>query len=156
MLNLLLSTYSNKMLAYVFLEVVCFLEICSTETGMLFMQYGVKIFLITSFKDTCYMEINPRVQKSKRGKLLKNLGTSLVLPCTREGGGGGRQSDNLLCLSALSPYSTLLCSILGICTLVSFHYLYIGPFSSWFPYQLIHASNFGRHDEFLWSPRRVH
>uniref|UniRef100_A0A7C9D9M6 ubiquitinyl hydrolase 1 n=1 Tax=Opuntia streptacantha TaxID=393608 RepID=A0A7C9D9M6_OPUST len=29
-------------------------------------SYGVKIFLITSFKDTCYMEIIPRVQKSKR------------------------------------------------------------------------------------------
>ncbi|XP_056687567.1 OVARIAN TUMOR DOMAIN-containing deubiquitinating enzyme 9-like isoform X2 [Spinacia oleracea] len=29
-------------------------------------SYGVKIFLITSFKDTCYMEIIPKVQKSKR------------------------------------------------------------------------------------------
>uniref|UniRef100_A0A803KY89 ubiquitinyl hydrolase 1 n=1 Tax=Chenopodium quinoa TaxID=63459 RepID=A0A803KY89_CHEQI len=33
-------------------------------------SYGVKIFLITSFKDTCYMEIIPKVQKSKRGELL--------------------------------------------------------------------------------------
>ncbi|KAJ8439704.1 hypothetical protein Cgig2_009528 [Carnegiea gigantea] len=29
-------------------------------------SYGVKIFLITSFKDTCYMEIIPRIQKSNR------------------------------------------------------------------------------------------
>ncbi|KAM7526881.1 hypothetical protein LguiA_016783 [Lonicera macranthoides] len=28
--------------------------------------YGVKIFIITSFKDTCYIEILPNVQKSKR------------------------------------------------------------------------------------------
>ncbi|XP_042511395.1 OVARIAN TUMOR DOMAIN-containing deubiquitinating enzyme 12-like isoform X2 [Macadamia integrifolia] len=32
-------------------------------------SYGVKIFVITSFKDTCYIEILPNVQKSKRGKL---------------------------------------------------------------------------------------
>ncbi|KAK8544952.1 hypothetical protein V6N12_025811 [Hibiscus sabdariffa] len=30
-------------------------------------QYGVKIFFITSFKDTCYNEILPNVQRSKRG-----------------------------------------------------------------------------------------
>ncbi|KAK6933405.1 OTU domain [Dillenia turbinata] len=29
-------------------------------------SYGVKIFVITSFKDTCYIEILPEVQKSKR------------------------------------------------------------------------------------------
>ncbi|KAL6967196.1 hypothetical protein U1Q18_032998 [Sarracenia purpurea var. burkii] len=29
-------------------------------------SYGVKIFVITSFKDTCYMEIIPNVQRSKR------------------------------------------------------------------------------------------
>ncbi|XP_042451244.1 OVARIAN TUMOR DOMAIN-containing deubiquitinating enzyme 9-like isoform X1 [Zingiber officinale] len=29
-------------------------------------QYGVKIFVITSFKDTCYIEILPGTQKSKR------------------------------------------------------------------------------------------
>ncbi|RRT38036.1 hypothetical protein B296_00037153 [Ensete ventricosum] len=29
-------------------------------------QYGVKIFVITSFKDTCYIEILPSVQKSNR------------------------------------------------------------------------------------------
>ncbi|KAL8168041.1 hypothetical protein V2J09_009540 [Rumex salicifolius] len=29
-------------------------------------SYGVKIFVITSFKDTCYMEILPKLQKSKR------------------------------------------------------------------------------------------
>ncbi|WOL18245.1 OTU domain-containing protein [Canna indica] len=29
-------------------------------------SYGVKIFVITSFKDTCYIEILPSVQKSKR------------------------------------------------------------------------------------------
>ncbi|CAH9116058.1 unnamed protein product [Cuscuta europaea] len=28
--------------------------------------YGVKIFIITSFKDTCYIEINPHTQISKR------------------------------------------------------------------------------------------
>ncbi|XP_072985604.1 OVARIAN TUMOR DOMAIN-containing deubiquitinating enzyme 12-like isoform X1 [Typha latifolia] len=29
-------------------------------------SYGVKIFILTSFKDTCYIEILPDVQKSKR------------------------------------------------------------------------------------------
>ncbi|GMH15885.1 hypothetical protein Nepgr_017726 [Nepenthes gracilis] len=29
-------------------------------------SYGVKMFVITSFKDTCYIEILPRVQKSKQ------------------------------------------------------------------------------------------
>ncbi|KAK1284463.1 hypothetical protein QJS10_CPB21g00346 [Acorus calamus] len=29
-------------------------------------SYGVKIFVITSFKDTCYIEILPNVEKSKR------------------------------------------------------------------------------------------
>ncbi|KAM7496756.1 hypothetical protein LguiA_021170 [Lonicera macranthoides] len=29
-------------------------------------SYGVKIFVITSFKDTCYIEIVPNVQRSKR------------------------------------------------------------------------------------------
>ncbi|XP_009765994.1 OVARIAN TUMOR DOMAIN-containing deubiquitinating enzyme 12-like isoform X1 [Nicotiana tabacum] len=29
-------------------------------------SYGVKIFVITSFKDTCYIEILPQIQKSKR------------------------------------------------------------------------------------------
>ncbi|GKV34155.1 hypothetical protein SLEP1_g42566 [Rubroshorea leprosula] len=29
-------------------------------------SYGVKIFVITSFKDTCYIEILPRIPKSKR------------------------------------------------------------------------------------------
>ncbi|XP_042475937.1 OVARIAN TUMOR DOMAIN-containing deubiquitinating enzyme 12-like [Macadamia integrifolia] len=29
-------------------------------------SYGIKIFVITSFKDTCYIEILPNIQKSKR------------------------------------------------------------------------------------------
>ncbi|KAK8515776.1 hypothetical protein V6N12_075799 [Hibiscus sabdariffa] len=33
-------------------------------------QYGVKIFVITSFKDTCYKEILPNVQRSKRVSFL--------------------------------------------------------------------------------------
>ncbi|KAF5744730.1 OTU domain-containing protein [Tripterygium wilfordii] len=33
-------------------------------------SYGVKIFVITSFKDTCYIEILPNVQRSKRVILL--------------------------------------------------------------------------------------
>lgn len=32
-----------------------------------FLQYGVKFFVLTSFKDTCSIEILPKVQKSKRG-----------------------------------------------------------------------------------------
>lgn len=32
------------------------------------MQYGVKILVITSFRDTCYIEILPTIQKSERGK----------------------------------------------------------------------------------------
>lgn len=35
-----------------------------------FLQYGIKIFVITSFKDTCYIEILPSIQKSERGKFL--------------------------------------------------------------------------------------
>ncbi len=34
---------------------------------MSFLQYGVKISLITSFKDTCFIEITPTEQKSERG-----------------------------------------------------------------------------------------
>lgn len=30
-------------------------------------SYGVKIFVITSFRDTCYIEILPNAQRSKRG-----------------------------------------------------------------------------------------
>ncbi|XP_073112392.1 OVARIAN TUMOR DOMAIN-containing deubiquitinating enzyme 9-like [Elaeis guineensis] len=29
-------------------------------------SYGIRIFILTSFKDTCYIEILPNVQKSKR------------------------------------------------------------------------------------------
>ncbi|GFP91850.1 hypothetical protein PHJA_001329000, partial [Phtheirospermum japonicum] len=29
-------------------------------------QFGIKIFIITSFKDTCYIEIIPQIQKSDR------------------------------------------------------------------------------------------
>ncbi|KAF8395251.1 hypothetical protein HHK36_019193 [Tetracentron sinense] len=36
-------------------------------------SYGVKVFIITSFKDTCYIEILPNIQKSKRGKIFKNI-----------------------------------------------------------------------------------
>ncbi|PPR84729.1 hypothetical protein GOBAR_AA35979 [Gossypium barbadense] len=32
--------------------------------------YGVKIFVLTSFKDTCYIEILPHDQKSERSKIL--------------------------------------------------------------------------------------
>lgn len=35
--------------------------------GGLWVQYGVKICLITSFKDTCFIEIAPTEQKSERG-----------------------------------------------------------------------------------------
>ena len=41
------------------------------------LQYGVKIFVITSFKDTCYIEILPNVQKSNRGMtMLRAFGLS--------------------------------------------------------------------------------
>ncbi|PON35243.1 OTU domain containing protein [Parasponia andersonii] len=35
--------------------------------------YGVKIFVITSFRDTCYIEILPHTEKSKRGNYLLEL-----------------------------------------------------------------------------------
>lgn len=41
-------------------------------------QYGVKIFVITSFKDTCYIEILPSTQKSKRGMYNLLVETTLV------------------------------------------------------------------------------
>lgn len=36
------------------------------------LQYGVKIIVITSFKHTCYIEILPNVQRSKRGTLSRS------------------------------------------------------------------------------------
>ncbi|KAG8645261.1 hypothetical protein MANES_10G048900v8 [Manihot esculenta] len=33
--------------------------------------YGVKIFVVTSFKDTCYIEILPQIKMSERGEFLK-------------------------------------------------------------------------------------
>lgn len=35
---------------------------------LLILQFHVKIVVITSFKDTCYIEILPNVEKIKRGK----------------------------------------------------------------------------------------
>lgn len=35
----------------------------------LLLQYGVKIFILTSFRDTCYIEILPVVEKSRRGNV---------------------------------------------------------------------------------------
>lgn len=37
------------------------------------LQYGVKIFVITSFKDTCYIEILPNVERSIRGIFMELL-----------------------------------------------------------------------------------
>lgn len=34
------------------------------------LQYGVKIFVMTSFKETCCIEILPNFQKKKQGKFL--------------------------------------------------------------------------------------
>ncbi|GJN40409.1 hypothetical protein PR202_gb29616 [Eleusine coracana subsp. coracana] len=36
-------------------------------------QYGVKIFILTSFRDTCYIEILPIVEKSKRAEEKLNI-----------------------------------------------------------------------------------
>ncbi|XP_020229708.1 OTU domain-containing protein DDB_G0284757 isoform X2 [Cajanus cajan] len=36
--------------------------------------YGIKIFVITSYKDTCYIEINPQIQKS--GRVFKVVSTT--------------------------------------------------------------------------------
>lgn len=49
--------FSPYFLAYVFLH--------SSILPYLW-QFGVKVFIITSFKDTCYIEILPQVQKSDR------------------------------------------------------------------------------------------
>lgn len=38
-----------------------------------FLQYGVKIFVLTSFKDNCCIEILPNIQTSKQGKLVALL-----------------------------------------------------------------------------------
>lgn len=35
---------------------------------LLLLQFGVRMFVITSFKDTCYIEILPHFQKSNRRK----------------------------------------------------------------------------------------
>ncbi len=42
----------------------------SRTESVCLVQYGVKISLITSFKDTCFIEIVPTEQKSKRGLYL--------------------------------------------------------------------------------------
>lgn len=42
------------------------------------LQYGVKIFVITSFKDTCYIEILPNIQKSERGTSYSYLQSWLI------------------------------------------------------------------------------
>ena len=48
------------------------------------LQYGVKIFILTSFRDTCYIEILPVVEKSRRGNvcfliwLLSSLYTGIL------------------------------------------------------------------------------
>ena len=47
----------------------------------MFFQYGVKIFVITSFKDTCYIEILPQIQKSGRGKTVLVLVKLLIYVC---------------------------------------------------------------------------
>lgn len=47
-----------------------------------FLQYGVKIFILTSFRDTCYIEILPVVQKSERGNLSFQI--MLLLNCITE------------------------------------------------------------------------
>ena len=55
--------------------VIAILKICNdANIGCLMhandlLQYGVKIFVITSFKNTCYIEILPNVQRSKRGTI---------------------------------------------------------------------------------------
>ena len=46
--------------------------------GGVWVQYGVKISLITSFKDTCFIEIAPTEQKSERG-LISLCHISLVI-----------------------------------------------------------------------------
>lgn len=40
---------------------------------LLLLQFGVRMFVITSFKDTCYIEILPHLQKSNRRKLPTNM-----------------------------------------------------------------------------------
>lgn len=53
--------YPNKLVAYFFNSMI------DADMSTTLLQYGVKIFVITSFKDTCYIEILPHVSKSSRG-----------------------------------------------------------------------------------------
>lgn len=53
--------YPNKLVAYFFISMI------DADMSTTLLQYGVKIFVITSFKDTCYIEILPHVSKSSRG-----------------------------------------------------------------------------------------
>ncbi|RVW74149.1 hypothetical protein CK203_057265 [Vitis vinifera] len=43
------------------------------DGSLIITLYGLKIFVLTSFKDTCYIEILPNIQKSNRGKVLQNI-----------------------------------------------------------------------------------
>lgn len=44
-----------------------FVRLCISIASL---QYGVKIFVVTSFKDTCYIEILPKVVKSDKSKFV--------------------------------------------------------------------------------------
>lgn len=50
-------------------------------------QYGVKIFVITSYKDTCYIEILPETQRSERGKIFLSVFVKAR----------GRENDDIFC-----------------------------------------------------------
>lgn len=58
--------------------------LCESKTRCFYvlkwLQYGVKIFVITSFKDTCSIEILPQMQKSNRGKFCTGSFFNTVFP----------------------------------------------------------------------------
>ncbi|KAF5941344.1 hypothetical protein HYC85_022511 [Camellia sinensis] len=56
-------------------------------------SYGVKIFVVTSFKDTCSIEILPKVQNSNRVIFLSFWAEDYCHPILRGRKGGGSLSD---------------------------------------------------------------
>lgn len=49
-------------------SISCILLILALDSTAFFWQFGAKICLLTSFRDTCFIEIMPQHQAPKRGK----------------------------------------------------------------------------------------
>lgn len=81
-------------------------------------QFGVKIFVITSFKDTCSIEILPQVQKSNRSKIP-------ILNSFQQSGTFDHSSSVFFLIEGLM--STLSCAVIFLSFWAEVHYNSIYP-----------------------------